>query len=52
MGKPITLPKVENPTQELVDEYHQIFIKELTNLFDKYKGKYDVNGENATLSIE
>lgn len=52
VGKPITLPKVENPTQELVDEYHQIFIKELTNLFDKYKGKYDVNGENATLSIE
>ncbi|XKL69080.1 hypothetical protein PGB90_006849 [Kerria lacca] len=52
VGKPIKLPKEKNPSQELIDKYHRIFVEEITNLFHKYKGKYDVNGENATLSIE
>ena len=52
VGKPIKLPKDENPPDELVDKYHKIFIEELIKLFDKYKGIYDVNGENAMLCIE
>ncbi|XP_065225547.1 diacylglycerol O-acyltransferase 2-like isoform X2 [Planococcus citri] len=52
VGKPIKLPKVENPTNGMVDEYHTKFVQELTKLFEKYKIKYDPQGENAILSIE
>ncbi|XP_065205184.1 2-acylglycerol O-acyltransferase 2-A-like [Planococcus citri] len=52
VGSPIKLPKVEDPSNELVDKYHQIYIQELTALFDKFKAKYDPRGEKAELSIE
>ncbi|XP_065222992.1 acyl-CoA wax alcohol acyltransferase 1-like isoform X2 [Planococcus citri] len=52
VGSPIKLPRVEDPSSELVDKYHQIYIQELTSLFDKYKGKYDSRGEKAFLSVE
>lgn len=49
VGKPITLPKCENPTQEQVNEYHSIFVSELKQLFDTYKEKYDAKGNEAEL---
>ncbi|XP_065225551.1 diacylglycerol O-acyltransferase 2-like isoform X2 [Planococcus citri] len=52
VGKPIPVPKVEEPTKELVDKYHKIFVQELVHLFEKYKVKYDPEGEKGTLSIE
>ena len=52
VGKPIPVPKVEDPSNELIDKYHGIFIQELIQMFEKYKGKYDPQGENACLSIE
>lgn len=52
VGKPIKLPKVKDPPKEMVDKYHQIFINELVELFEKYKIKYDSRGEKATLVIE
>lgn len=37
VGEPITVPKIENPSEEMVDLYHTMYIKSLQNLFDKYK---------------
>ncbi|XP_065204908.1 2-acylglycerol O-acyltransferase 2-like [Planococcus citri] len=52
VGNPIKLPKEENPGPELVDTYHEIFTRELIELFEKYKVKYDSRGKDATLIIE
>ncbi|KAK7573423.1 hypothetical protein V9T40_010614 [Parthenolecanium corni] len=54
VGHPIELPKVENPSDELVDRYHDQFILELRALFDRYKSVYDDEngGAAATLVIE
>jgi len=40
VGKPLELPKIENPTSEQIDQYHTQFIQALQSLFDKYKDKY------------
>ncbi|XP_004610886.1 2-acylglycerol O-acyltransferase 2 [Sorex araneus] len=42
VGKPIEVPKTPNPTQEQVDELHERYIKELCDLFEAHKLKYDV----------
>lgn len=49
MGKPIDVPKVENPPAELVDEYHERFFNALIDLFKEYKYKYDEAGDEAQL---
>ena len=36
-GKPLGLPKVENPSQELVDEWHKKYVAEVKRIFDTYK---------------
>lgn len=51
IGKPFALPKIENPTAEDVDKYHALYIEKLQALFNKYKGKYAVDKENAVLEI-
>lgn len=49
MGKPIEVPKVENPSAELIDEYHEKFYRSLKNLFEEYKHEYDEAGDAAQL---
>lgn len=51
IGKPIDLPKIADPVEEDVDKYHRMFVSELEKLFDKFKGKYDLKGEDAVLEI-
>jgi 2-acylglycerol O-acyltransferase 2 len=41
IGKPIELPQIQNPIQEIVDHYHRVFLQETLNLYYKYKGMYD-----------
>ncbi|KAJ3208867.1 hypothetical protein HK099_008636 [Clydaea vesicula] len=41
VGSPIPVKKNENPTKEEIDFYHQEYIKGLTDLFNKYKNKFD-----------
>lgn len=52
VGKPIPVPKIEIPTQELINEYHQKYVDALFSLFNKYKGKYHPKGNNIELNIE
>jgi hypothetical protein len=38
-GQPLGMPKIENPTQADVDEWHEKYCDAVTKLFDKYKEK-------------
>lgn len=49
MGKPIPVPKVENPSKELIDEYHAKFVEALSAIFEEHKHKYDMAGSEAKL---
>ncbi|NWV12759.1 DGAT2 acyltransferase, partial [Ptilonorhynchus violaceus] len=40
VGEPITIPKIDNPSQKEVDFYHSIYVDSLIKLFDKYKSKF------------
>ena len=39
-GNPLPLPKIENPTQAEIDQYHAKYIECLQDLYDRYKGKF------------
>jgi len=39
-GKGIELPKIENPSKEDIDKYHQIYIQGLKELYHTYAPKY------------
>ncbi|KNC73785.1 hypothetical protein SARC_13658 [Sphaeroforma arctica JP610] len=37
VGKPIELPKLDNPTQDDVDKYHQEYIDALKDIYNRWK---------------
>ncbi|KAL6944944.1 hypothetical protein ACO0QE_002386 [Hanseniaspora vineae] len=39
-GKPIMIPKIEKYTQEDVDHYHALYVKELETVFEKNKKQF------------
>lgn len=41
MGKPIKIPKIEKPTKEDVNQYHQIYMKSVRELFNRHVDKCD-----------
>ncbi|XP_065222639.1 2-acylglycerol O-acyltransferase 2-A-like [Planococcus citri] len=51
VGKPIAVPKMEDPSVNDIDQYHAKFIQELKTLFEQHKHKYDAAGANAELVI-
>ena len=40
VGKPLPLPKIENPSKKTVAKYHAIYVDALRQLFDQYKTKF------------
>lgn len=40
MGEPITVPKLEHPTQKDIDLYHTMYMEALVKLFDNHKTKF------------
>nr|XP_056714460.1 diacylglycerol O-acyltransferase 2 [Euleptes europaea] len=40
VGEPITIPKIDNPSQKEVDFYHSLYVTSLQKLFDKHKTKF------------
>lgn len=50
MGEPITMPKVENPSREMVERYHTMYTESLVKLFNSHKTKYGLK-ESETLCI-
>ncbi|XP_027692519.1 diacylglycerol O-acyltransferase 2-like protein 6 [Vombatus ursinus] len=50
IGEPFPVPKMENPSQEMVDKYHALYIEALRKLFDEHKLQYGVS-ESQELMI-
>ncbi|KAM4846180.1 diacylglycerol O-acyltransferase 2 isoform 1-T1 [Thomomys bottae] len=40
VGEPITIPKLEHPTQQDIDLYHTMYMEALVKLFDRHKTKF------------
>ncbi|XP_043997388.1 diacylglycerol O-acyltransferase 2 [Gambusia affinis] len=51
VGEPITVPKIEHPTVEMVDLYHEMYVRSLQCLFDKYKTRFGLK-ESDILHIQ
>lgn len=51
VGTPINLTKIISPTQQDIDDLHQIFLVELEKLFNQHKSKYLKNHENINLEF-
>ncbi|KAL2768604.1 acyl-CoA wax alcohol acyltransferase 2 [Daubentonia madagascariensis] len=43
VGEPLPLPKIENPSQEIVAKYHALYIDALRKLFDQHKTKFGIS---------
>ncbi|XP_050523984.1 diacylglycerol O-acyltransferase 2-like [Daktulosphaira vitifoliae] len=52
VGKPINLPKIQNPSEEDIKKYHEIYTQELIKLFEENKHKYTKNPEDLYLMLE
>lgn len=39
-GEPVAVPKIEEPTQEQIDEYHAKMMESFSEAFDKHKAAY------------
>ncbi|KAL1454008.1 hypothetical protein WDU94_010305 [Cyamophila willieti] len=51
VGAPIDVPKVSEPSQHLIDEYHNKYMDRLIRLFEEHKHKYVDNPEAIKLII-
>ncbi|KAL4107629.1 hypothetical protein QTP88_017949 [Uroleucon formosanum] len=52
VGKPIDVPKIVKPEKEDIEKYHQIFIEELTKLFEEHKTKYTTHPDEMELILD
>ncbi|PNI41825.1 AWAT2 isoform 1 [Pan troglodytes] len=50
VGEPLPMPKIENPSQEIVAKYHTLYIDALRKLFDQHKTKFGIS-ETQELEI-
>nr|XP_021393402.1 diacylglycerol O-acyltransferase 2 isoform X1 [Lonchura striata domestica] len=51
VGEPVAVPKVENPSWELVDRYHELYINALLKLFNENKTKYGLSESDELLIL-
>ncbi|GAM27342.1 hypothetical protein SAMD00019534_105170 [Acytostelium subglobosum LB1] len=49
VGEPIDVPKINNPSKELVDHYQQLYMDALSNLFHKYKDEYASDSDDLKI---
>ena len=45
VGSPLDVPCISNPTNEQVNEWHQKYMKHLSELFEANKIKYDIKDD-------
>uniref|UniRef100_A0A8B9PY41 Acyltransferase n=1 Tax=Apteryx owenii TaxID=8824 RepID=A0A8B9PY41_APTOW len=43
VGEPVTVPKIEDPSCETVDLYHEMYVRSLLKLFNENKTKYGLS---------
>ncbi|KAB5543200.1 hypothetical protein PHYPO_G00076420 [Pangasianodon hypophthalmus] len=49
VGEPITVPKLEDPTPDVVEMYHTMYVNSLTTLFNKYKTRFGLKESDVLL---
>ncbi|KAJ8946387.1 hypothetical protein NQ318_011793 [Aromia moschata] len=52
VGQPLEVPKIENPTREEVELYHEKFVAKLVEMFEEQKYNYLEKPEEKKLIIE
>jgi 1-acyl-sn-glycerol-3-phosphate acyltransferase len=50
LGTPLKFPKIDNPSKEVIDKYHKIYLDETQRLYHNYKNVY--GWENRKLVIK
>ncbi|KAM7159793.1 diacylglycerol O-acyltransferase 2-like isoform 2-T2 [Macrochelys suwanniensis] len=43
IGEPVTVPRIKEPSHEMVDLYHAMYIRSLLKLFNDHKAKYGLS---------
>jgi len=43
IGEPIDIPKIKNPSTDVIELYHNLYVDAIKSLFNKYKDQYDSN---------
>lgn len=43
VGEPVMVPKIEDPSCETVDMYHEMYVRSLLKLFNENKTKYGLS---------
>lgn len=43
VGEPVVVPKIEDPSCEMVDTYHEMYVRSLLKLFNENKTKYGLS---------
>ena len=43
VGEPVAVPKIEDPSCETVDMYHEMYVRSLLKLFNENKTKYGLS---------
>lgn len=49
VGPPIDVEKIEKPTNEQVNFYHEKFVKHMKTIFEEHKHKYIPNADKVEL---
>ncbi|XP_063771974.1 diacylglycerol O-acyltransferase 2-like isoform X1 [Pseudophryne corroboree] len=51
VGKPIPVPRMENPSEQQVDAYHALYIDGLQELFNTYKERFGLQKSDTLLLV-
>ncbi|XP_053316637.1 diacylglycerol O-acyltransferase 2-like [Spea bombifrons] len=51
VGKPIPVPKIENPSEQQVDTYHALYVSSLQELFDTHKQGFGLRQEESLILV-
>lgn len=46
VGEPIDVQQMKDPSQEIIDKYHKIYIQQLIALFETHKKRYGIEEQN------
>mmetsp|Transcript_8900 Transcript_8900/g.21702 ORF Transcript_8900/g.21702 Transcript_8900/m.21702 type:complete len:776 (-) Transcript_8900:809-3136(-) len=52
VGNPIVCPKVENPTQDEIDRYHQLYVRELKRIYEDWSAVYEQEKRDRLAELE
>lgn len=51
VGKPIPVPKMENPSEHEVDIYHALYVKSLQDLFNAHKERFGLQQSDSLVLV-